>query len=114
MRMTCVFVATGVFTEAFWANRRIPKSPSPNVTRVAGNGGRNMTYPTEKQVSTATHLELCRWYRFLASPGMSAIGTVDYDDTLRHETRILNLIVERVKEFGGFTASISKMIGWEP
>jgi len=56
--------------------------------------------PTLEEVEVADHEQICRWYRFLPSP-------------LEHQVYIMDRIVERYKEFGGFTTEISKKIGWE-
>jgi len=70
-------------------------------------------YPTLERVDEATHLELCRWWRFLDSPGMSAIGCNNYCGVKREETEVMNRIGERIKELGGFNSVISKQIGWQ-
>lgn len=62
-----------------------------------------MNYPTMKEVEEADRVQLCRWYRFLPSP--------KYDNVDKEE-EILNKIVARWKEVGGFTPEISKKIGW--
>lgn len=59
-----------------------------------------MTYPRLKRVEIATHLEICRWYRFLESPSNS------------EEEEAMNRICERFEELGGFTPEISKEVGW--
>lgn len=69
-------------------------------------------YPSVKQVNAATHLQLCSWYRFLPSPGSRAIGTAHFADVLAAEKTVMDRIVERVKELGGFTPEISKQLGW--
>lgn len=71
-----------------------------------------MKYPTLDEVNTASHLKLCKWYRFLPSPGLEGIGGQDFDTTLKRQGPIMDRIVDRVKEFGGFTPEISKEIGW--
>ena len=60
-----------------------------------------MNYPTLEQVESADQMTLCRWYRFLPSP--------DTDERLV----ILNRILERCSDGGGFTPEISKAIGWD-
>lgn len=73
-----------------------------------------MTYPTLEAVEQADHLQLCRWQRFLPGPGSSAVNrdAVAFDAVLRKEVPVMDRIVERVKELGGFTSTISKIIGW--
>lgn len=71
-------------------------------------------YPNIKEVEIANQEQLCRWIRFLPSPGMSAIGikeTKDFEAILKAEKVILDRIFERYKESGGFTPEISKKIG---
>lgn len=65
-----------------------------------------MKYPTVEEVQKATHMELCRWYRFLPSPGMSA---PKYSE---QEAKVMLLIADRLEGFGGFTPEISKALGW--
>lgn len=69
-------------------------------------------YPTMKAVDKATHLELCRWYRFLPGPGMSAVGKPDFEETLTREKKILDKIVDRVVNEKAMTPKISKDLGW--
>ena len=63
---------------------------------------RNELLSHKKQVETANRLEICCWYRFLRSPETP------------EQIEVMNCIVERVKEFGGFTPEISKWVGWQP
>lgn len=58
-------------------------------------------WPTMAEVEVASHLEICKWHRFLPS----AMN----DKTLNVQTRIW----ERYKSGGGFTAEVSKIIGWD-
>jgi len=60
-----------------------------------------MSYPTLEEVEEADHEQICRWCRFLPSPGMD------------NQEEIMNLICKRWKESGGFTPELSKKIGWE-
>ena len=73
-----------------------------------------MTYPTMKEVEIASHEQICRWYRFLPSPGQWAIekGRDVFNKALSTEKLIMDKICERLKKFGGFTPEISKKIGW--
>jgi len=72
-----------------------------------------MSYPTMKQVEEADIIQLCRWSRFLKSPGWSAVGQDYFHERLQEETKIMNRILERQKELGGWTPEISKRIGWD-
>lgn len=71
-----------------------------------------MVYPTMQEVQNATHEQLAYWYRFLPSPGQSAIGSGRFQDTLEREKKILDYIIERFNEFGGMNSKLSKKIGW--
>jgi hypothetical protein len=75
-----------------------------------------MTYPTLEQVEAADKTQLCRWWRFLDSPGMNAIGESrnnTYLDALYREAAVMTRIGERIAEFGGWDPATSKAIGWE-
>lgn len=78
-----------------------------------------MTYPTLEEVEKADRFQICYWWRFLPSPGASALdcsfnsGNSEYfEQVLEKETEIMNKIAARFKELGGFTPEISKRIGW--
>jgi len=71
-----------------------------------------MNYPTIQQVEEANIFRLCEWSRFLDSPGMCAIGRDDFESVLQFQLVILNRIIERRGELGGFTPGISKQLGW--
>lgn len=73
-----------------------------------------MKYPTLDEVNSADHEQICRWSRFLPSPGMNAIDSHDPDfaGIMEQEKAVMDRIVERLKDFGGFTPEISKRIGW--
>ena len=71
-----------------------------------------MKYPKMEEVERANHLELCRWYRFLPSPGSSAVARDDFDVVMEAEIKVMDRLIQRVKDFGGFTPEISKQLGW--
>ena len=80
-----------------------------------------MDYPTLEQVNAADREQICRWYRFLPSPGSAAIPKSNraprtaydaFNVALEREAAIMNRIADKLKEFGGFTPDISKRIGW--
>ena len=71
-----------------------------------------MNYPTIEEVETADRIQLASWYRFLPSPGTSALGEENYEDTAKYEISVLNRITERFGELGGMNPEISKKIGW--
>lgn len=58
-------------------------------------------YPSMMEVKSADRYMICYWYRKLKSP-----------ETPEQE-KILMRICERFIEPGGFTAKISKSIGWK-
>lgn len=74
-----------------------------------------MDYPTLEQVNEASRTQLCSWWRFLPSPGMWAVGKgpAIFDKALVEEVKVMDRIAERMKEVGGFTPEISKLIGWQ-
>ena len=74
-----------------------------------------MRYPTAEQVEKADRLQLSRWYRFLKSPGICAIGQERelFERTMRSQKEILDRIVVRFAEMGGMNPASSKCIGWE-
>ena len=71
-----------------------------------------MTYPTILEVETADRIQLCRWWRFLQSPGTEAIGRKNFQVVLDRQVEIMDRIAERMKDVGGFTPEISKKLGW--
>lgn len=64
------------------------------------------------EVNAASHYQICKWSRFLDSPGMCDIGRDDCYEIMDREAKIMNRIVERRTEGGGFTPAISKSLGW--
>ena len=68
-------------------------------------------YPTIEQVETADRYQLCKWYRFLHGPGAHAIGKANFSSICEAEAKIMDRIVERTNELGGFTPEISKALG---
>ena len=72
-----------------------------------------MKYPTMEEVEAADRTQLCRWHRFLPSPGIWAIDRGDFHEVMEREATISDRIEDRFREAGGFTPEISKQIGWE-
>jgi len=74
-----------------------------------------MKYPSMSAVEKADREQICRWHRFLPSPGWSALNKVmeDFQKQMDAEAKIMDRIEERFKEMGGFTPELSKKIGWE-
>ena len=56
--------------------------------------------PTIEEVNAASHRQICYWYRFLPLARNEK------------ELEVVNRVVERLRELGGFTPEISKAIGW--
>ena len=75
-----------------------------------------MNYPTIIEVEEADQKQLCRWHRFLPSPGTRALDSTleNFEEICSREAKIMDRIEERFKEGGGFTPELSKEIGWEP
>jgi hypothetical protein len=69
-----------------------------------------MDYPTLPEVDAATHTQLARWYRFLRSPGHSAVGSLAFADVLIIESDVMRRICHRFEQLGGMTPAISKEI----
>lgn len=71
-----------------------------------------MAYPTMKEVEQASRVELGNWSRFLASPGAIAIERIDFEAVMQREKAILDRILERFQELGGWNVQVSKRVGW--
>ena len=71
-----------------------------------------MKYPSLEEVNSASHIDICKWWRFLPSPGINYIDSPNFEKILSNEVDIMNRIAERLKYFGGFTSKISKTISW--
>jgi ssRNA-specific RNase YbeY (16S rRNA maturation enzyme) len=71
-----------------------------------------VNYPTIEEIEKADREQLCRWHRFLHSPGWDAIGQENFKEVMDREKVILDHIEIRLLRFGGFTPEISKKIGW--
>lgn len=71
-----------------------------------------MNYPTLDEVEKADRVQLARWFRFLKSPGESAIDKPDFESVMHGEKAVQDRIIERFQEMGGMTPAISKQIGW--
>jgi hypothetical protein len=75
---------------------------------------RALNYPTIKEVNAADRYQICKWWRFLPSPGRSAVdkSSAEFTKVMEAEAPIMDRIAERFKEMGGFTPEISKAMGW--
>lgn len=71
-----------------------------------------MKYPTIEEIENADRITIARWYRYLPSPGINYIDSDDFVIHCQKEARLMDMINERFKEFGGMTSEISKIIGW--
>lgn len=69
-----------------------------------------MKYPTLAEVEAADHEQICRWWRFLPSPGFRPKYAVQ--ETVM-ELQVMDRIVIRFKQLGGMTPELSKRIGWD-
>lgn len=72
-----------------------------------------MNYPTIEAVNAADRMQICSWYRFLPSPGSSAVGKPEFETVLKSEGSIMDRIHERLTALGGFNPEISKALGFE-
>ncbi len=72
-----------------------------------------MEYPTMEEVETAEYIQICRWYRFLPSPGTIAEGRAPevHKTMVKKERIILDAISNKVLAAGGISPEISKKIG---
>jgi uncharacterized membrane protein (DUF2068 family) len=71
-------------------------------------------YPTLADVESASLFQIGSWYRFLGSPGASAIycSREVFELVRKTESTILRRIEQRLREGGGMTPQLSKQIGW--
>lgn len=65
-------------------------------------------YPTLEEVEKATHRQLASWSRYLPSPGAAFIGSDNFSEKLDEEKLILDRILERFNELGGWNPQLSK------
>jgi hypothetical protein len=72
-----------------------------------------MKYPNTEQIEKADIIQLVIWYRFLKSPGFSAIGQDNFIDVQKEEMESMSFIMNRIKEAGGITSKISREVGWD-
>lgn len=73
------------------------------------------SYPTMDEVESASHEQICSWYRHLPSPGKNLSDSLPNDEFKRRidqEAEVMNAICAKYKEGGGFNPSLSKKIGW--
>lgn len=69
-------------------------------------------YPTMEQAEKASRFQLGRWSRFLPSPGQGAIDTDHFEESMAGEKIVMDRILERFGEGGGWSPGLSKEIGW--
>lgn len=70
-----------------------------------------LSYPSLEAVNQADRIQLGRWVRFLPSPGLSALKSPDFGTVWRQEGDILERIINRFTELGGWSPEISKEVG---
>jgi hypothetical protein len=69
-------------------------------------------YPNMEEVEAAGRVQLGRWCRFLPSPGMDWVNDEDYKKKLATELNILQRVLDRFDDLGGWDTQLSKQIGW--
>lgn len=73
-----------------------------------------MDYPTLEQVEGAGRLQLAAWVRRLPSPGARCLGLemswADFDAKMAEEKVMLDRIVSRFEQRGGWTPALSKAV----
>jgi len=77
--------------------------------------GNTYGYPSLEEVESADHEQICRWYRFLPSPGSKlsdSLPNEEFSKIIDEQSEIMNLICKKYKEGGGFNSALSKKIGW--
>ena len=104
--------AHGVIRDRMTDKLRDKKAMSDRIDKIASRVA-GSTYPTMQQVEHAGLFQLVHWNRYLPGPGEWAIGRPDFEKWLNHEVPIITRIVERIKELGGITPSVSKAVNWE-
>jgi hypothetical protein len=74
-----------------------------------------MKYPDLARIRTVSRMQLAIWARFLPSPGSAwiASGPAKFDRMLGYEVVILEAILDRFKELGGWSPSLSKKVTWD-
>lgn len=70
-------------------------------------------YPDLDAVEAADKFQLARWMRFLPSPGEAVVGTSTYNAVFAVEAKVLERIIARFAQEGGWTPEISKAVGWD-
>ena len=71
-----------------------------------------MNYPSKNEILEASHLNLARWARHLQSPGFRACGSPEFAAVFAEEQELMDLILKRFNEFGGWNPALSKAVGW--
>jgi len=73
-----------------------------------------LPYPTIDEVNSADRLQLGRWVRFVPSPGLGVVGKnmKEYRIVADAEKIVLDRILARFDELGGWDSLLSKEIGW--
>ncbi len=71
-----------------------------------------MIYPSEEEIKNASHYQLAKWWRFLPSPGFAHTDSLNWEELMLFEIKLMDLITVRFKKLGGMTPEISKQLGW--
>ena len=69
-------------------------------------------YPTLEQIENADRIQIARWYRFLPSPGLAALGQKNFVAECNFEAGLMHLINHRFEAMGGMNSELSKAIAW--
>jgi hypothetical protein len=74
-----------------------------------------MKYPDIGHVRTASRVRLAMWCRFLPSPGSAWIAESPtlFDMMLGYEANVMQAILDRFNELGGWSPSLSKKVSWD-
>ena len=70
-------------------------------------------YPTLEEIENADRIQIARWYRFLPSPGVSAVGQEDFIEVCNFEAGLMHRINFRFAAMGGMNHELSKAIAWK-
>ena len=71
-----------------------------------------MVYPTMEEVEAADRVQLGKWFRFLPSAGGQHVSNKNFAEEFRKEKAIMERIITRFDEEGGWDTWLSKLIGW--
>lgn len=77
-----------------------------------------LSYPSLEQVEAADKFQLARWVRHLPSGGEAAGNATPYSreahfEAIDVENKVMEAILRRFNQLGGWTPEISKAVGWD-